>query len=300
MGKQNFDKISDFLQSLNLTNEDAASDIFVVDIRTIPGDALTAYHTYRNNFYEIDLIDKQRFFEFTIDGVTYKPEGKPYVCFVSPNQLQAYQTLGKDIKAEGFLIYIPKSEIENKFFENIHLPFLKREFESYYELSQEQYKELHSWAKQIQTEFTGNQPFRKEIVRNLLSVFLIKSLSFLGEQKSIITSKPNQITDRFLELVKSHLAVEKTVQFYAGKLAISTKTLNEIVKQTTGKTALQLIHEHIGLEAVHQLLFSTGSIKEISYQLGFNEISAFSRWFKKQKGISPEKFRTTTQIDKLK
>jgi AraC family transcriptional regulator, transcriptional activator of pobA len=294
MTKYNFDDITEFLRAVNLTKESADLGIFILDISTITNEALTYFQTYRNNFYEINLVTEQTNFQFTIDGVTYKPSLKPYVCFVSPNQLQTFEVLDKDFTGKGFLIYIVKSELNSSFFENKNFTFFKRDHESFYELTDDQYAELNRIVIQLYKEFYTNQTHKKEILRHLLSILLLKSLSILGEQKSIITSKPNQITDRFVELIKQHFLTEKTVQFYAKRLALTTKTLTEIVKRTSSKTALQLIHEQIEIEAKYRLLHTSDSIKEISYQLGFEEISSFSRWFKKQVGSNPEKFRQSS------
>ncbi|WP_376883500.1 helix-turn-helix domain-containing protein [Belliella marina] len=281
-----------------MTNSDATSDIFVLNVKDISPNVLVEYQTYRNDFYEIDLVTKQYFFEFTIDGVTYRPNGKPFICFVSPNQLQTYKELGIDYEAEGFLIYIKKTVLENSLFQSIKLPFFKREFESYYEISEFNYSQLFFWANQLFLESALNQPYKSITIKNLLSIFLVKSLELIGSQKSIISSKPEQITDKYLDLIKEHLKIAKTVTFYAEALAVSSKTLNEICKITLGKNALQIIHEQITSEAIHQLSFTSESIKEISFSLGFNEVSGFSRWFKKQVGVSPENFRASSQIDK--
>ena len=72
---------------------------------------------------------------------------------------------------------------------------------------------------------------------------------------------------------------------------LSPKRLNEITRKMLGKTITQLIHDRILLEAKRELIFSGRSIKEISYELGFEDPAYFSRFFKKQSGFSPTHFR---------
>ena len=65
-----------------------------------------------------------------------------------------------------------------------------------------------------------------------------------------------------------------------------------LLKQETGKTALELIHLYVISEAKNLLLSGERSISEIAYQLGFENPPYFSRLFKKEVGISPKKFKS--------
>ena len=64
-----------------------------------------------------------------------------------------------------------------------------------------------------------------------------------------------------------------------------------LLKQETGKTALELIHLYVISEAKNLLLSGERSISEIAYQLGFENPPYFSRLFKKEVGISPKEFK---------
>jgi AraC-like DNA-binding protein len=72
---------------------------------------------------------------------------------------------------------------------------------------------------------------------------------------------------------------------------LSHYQLNEITKVTVGKTASELINEHIILEAKRYLLATSNQIKDIADHLGYEDVSYFIRFFKKQSGYSPESFR---------
>jgi AraC-like DNA-binding protein len=64
-----------------------------------------------------------------------------------------------------------------------------------------------------------------------------------------------------------------------------------MLKQESGKTALEHIHIYLISEAKNKLIGDEKSISEIAYALGFENISYFSRLFKKQVGISPNVFK---------
>ena len=72
---------------------------------------------------------------------------------------------------------------------------------------------------------------------------------------------------------------------------LSSYQLNEITKTTIGKTASELINEHIILEARRNLLATSNQIKDIADHLGYEDVSYFIRFFKKHSGFSPEAFR---------
>ena len=81
------------------------------------------------------------------------------------------------------------------------------------------------------------------------------------------------------------------MSFMAEKLHISPRYLTDLLKQETGKTALELIHLFLLAEAKNLLAEGEMNIAEISYALGFENPTYFSRLFKKEVGISPNKFK---------
>jgi len=74
-------------------------------------------------------------------------------------------------------------------------------------------------------------------------------------------------------------------------LNLSVYQLNAITKATLGKTCSEVINEHIILEAKRCLLATSNKIGQTAYRLGYEDISYFIRFFKKQTGYSPEAFR---------
>jgi AraC-like DNA-binding protein len=77
----------------------------------------------------------------------------------------------------------------------------------------------------------------------------------------------------------------------AAQLNLSVKYLSDLLKQETGKTALELIHLFVVSEAKNLLVTGDKSISEIAYQLGFENPPYFSRLFKKESGMSPKEFK---------
>jgi AraC family transcriptional activator of pobA len=96
---------------------------------------------------------------------------------------------------------------------------------------------------------------------------------------------------KFNVLVESHFRREHSVAYYANLLHKSPKTLANIFALYSDKTALQLIQGRILLEAKRLLHYTPKSVKEITYELGFEEPAYFCNFFKRHTAVSPIKYR---------
>lgn len=97
----------------------------------------------------------------------------------------------------------------------------------------------------------------------------------------------------FLDSIEENYILHRDVEFYASYLSLTTKGLNDFSRKMTGKTVKQHIQERLILEMKREICFGYASFKDISYRLGFNEPSYFSRFFKTQTGETPEEFRNS-------
>jgi len=82
-----------------------------------------------------------------------------------------------------------------------------------------------------------------------------------------------------------------TVNYLAGELNVSPRYLSDVLRQETGKTALDHVHLYLIKEAKNLLLSSDGNVAEIAYQLGFETPSYFTRLFKKVVGYTPVQYK---------
>jgi AraC-like DNA-binding protein len=82
-----------------------------------------------------------------------------------------------------------------------------------------------------------------------------------------------------------------TVKYMAAQLAISPRYLTDLLKQETGKTALEHIHIFLVDEAKNLLVSSNNTVAETAYQLGFENPPYFSRLFKKEVGLTPVEYK---------
>lgn len=96
---------------------------------------------------------------------------------------------------------------------------------------------------------------------------------------------------RYARMIESHYATQHQVAWYALRIGVTPAHLNTIVQALAGKTALQLIHERLLLEARRELIYTPRNIATIADSLGFADPGYFTRFFKRLAKISPKEFR---------
>ncbi|MDN3672656.1 helix-turn-helix domain-containing protein [Flavobacterium branchiarum] len=104
-------------------------------------------------------------------------------------------------------------------------------------------------------------------------------------------SKFIEILNQYFESGKLQKNGLPTVKFMASELNLSARYLSDLLKQETGKTALEHIHISLLIEAKKLLLSTTNTVSETAYMLGFENPPYFSRLFKKEVGLTPTEYR---------
>ncbi len=104
-------------------------------------------------------------------------------------------------------------------------------------------------------------------------------------------SRKEEIYLNFLEIVADNYKEKREVSFYADKLCITPKHLSQVIKDVSGKTALDIIEEYVIPEIKALLLSSTMTIQQISDQLNFPSQSVFGKFVKRIIGVSPKTYR---------
>ncbi|WP_284461278.1 AraC family transcriptional regulator [Chryseobacterium sp.] len=103
--------------------------------------------------------------------------------------------------------------------------------------------------------------------------------------------KPDALFLKFLESVRNHFADNYPVSRFADLLGTTEAKLNEVSKLHTHKTAQNVIYSLVISEAKRLLLYEKLSVKEIAYQVGFNDPFYFSNFFKKHTSHSPKDYQ---------
>ena len=270
-------------------NEQASSIRFTVRrVENLLDNEDLFHELHRHDFFFIIALQKGGG-THEIDFTTYTVFDNS-VFFMRPGQVHQLQ-LKAD--AKGYIIefntefYHPKDKVSA-------LRFRKASNKNYCKLEINRFGKLYDILSYIFQEYTGREEGFEDIIKANLDIFFIEFIRQSPNPTASSTDVNPYTQDRleeFLELLEMHITSHKQVYYYTNLMNLSPYQLNEITKATMGKTASELINEHIMLEAKRNLLATPNQIKEIADQLGYEDVSYFIRFFKKQTGQSPEAFR---------
>lgn len=225
------------------------------------------YHTYSNGIIVVpaDQI-------FSIEDLNNKHVG--FVCQFHPDVL-----IGK----------YGGSEMLNEF------DFLKIGGNPKIPVSETDFPFILNLFNRLQYEYVENEKANLEIVKSYLMAL------FCEMNKNNIKTQHNNtaatvLSSKFRSLIYDHIKINHEVKYYASLLNVTPNHLNKSIKTATGKTATKWIDETILLEAKYLLYQTTLSVSEIAMQVGHEDHSYFSRFFKKHEEMTPVQYRK--MIDK--
>lgn len=149
----------------------------------------------------------------------------------------------------------------------------------------------------LKTNMERNRAESPEIVRELVRAFSYTVISLMQIYHKNIDANMNaaprnqQLFDKFMALLKSYHTTERGLKFYADRLCLTSNYLSGVIKEYSGKSAVEWINEYVILEAKIMLRNTDLSIQEIAYRLNFATQSAFGKYFKLKTGIGPKFYR---------
>lgn len=154
--------------------------------------------------------------------------------------------------------------------------------------------QLTVFLNAIQTEFQREPDHAQfQILHNMLHIFLLQAEREMRKQ-GFEELKPSPSLDllvSFKDLLEQGFQKEKSVKHYASELNVSEKQLHKASTTLLEKTPKQIIDERVLLEAKRLLVHGSQSIKEVAYELGFEEPTNFIKYFRKHTLITPVEFR---------
>ena len=136
-------------------------------------------------------------------------------------------------------------------------------------------------------------PNNRTTLIHLLRAFISKIEELrlrLIEKQPLNLNRSKSLWERFNILIEKKFKNTHKVADYAQALGISSRKLNEVVSVFSGMTTSQLIDMRLIVEAKRLLLYKGLPVKEVAFELGFNEHSYFTKVFKKLNGQTPSDF----------
>lgn len=152
--------------------------------------------------------------------------------------------------------------------------------------------------RQIKTEMQNPALAQNEVLISYLKIFLITASRLKTEQEpqalqAVATIKEPFILQSLKDAIEKDFKTKHSASDYAKSLNISPKALAKITKAHFNKTLTDLISERIIIEAKRELYLTNKAVKEIAYELGYQDEYYFSRFFKTNAAISPQMYRDT-------
>jgi len=248
---------------------------------------------HRHNFYTI-------IWSFTATGkhiIDFKeyPITPNHIFFVSPEQVHQVIT---NPNATGYLIlftpeFLDKNSIRNDFISNLKL-FQSSDETPPLPLTGGMVSTLKVFADQMLAAFNSKNDMSFEIIGAYLKLFLIEcnghcSLSPGTNTQSIEVGKT--LVKNFKTIVEQNYMKQHQVKYYAEALYVTPNYLNEVITSALNISAKDYIQNRIILEAKRMIIFTTKSGKEIGFNLGFDDPSHFSKFFKSNAGQSINEFK---------
>ncbi|MBO9594484.1 MAG: helix-turn-helix transcriptional regulator [Niabella sp.] len=136
--------------------------------------------------------------------------------------------------------------------------------------------------------YLDQQETDTEIMLSYLNALLSELNSAYFKNKEPVNILNTNLS-KFIEfklVVETSLTEQPSINAIADKLALSTTSLYRIVKEYAGTSPKDYFINRLMTEAQRRLRYSSTSIKELAYELGFNDADYFSRLFKKNTGKS--------------
>ena len=247
---------------------------------------------HKHSFY-IVLLVTQGSGTHTIDFKTY--EVRPnMVFFMKPGQIHSWE-LSAD--ADGQVVFFT-SEFYLKQFPDRKLydfPFFNALIaKPKLDLPEAEVTVLLQPFEALHQEYAVPGFMRQEMLACYLQVMLIRLARIYQLQEGTEETQGGELLllQKLENLIEQHFKEHLPVTFYAEKLHVTTKHLNEICKRSLAKTTHELIRERSILEAQRLLVHSELTSSQIAAELGYFDTTYFFRFFKKHVGQTPEQFRS--------
>lgn len=157
--------------------------------------------------------------------------------------------------------------------------------------------------EQMKVEMQNPALAQYELLVSYLKIFLITASRLKKEQqpKELSAVEVNSapfILQNLKSYIELHYKTKHSASDYADLLNISPKALAKITKNHFNKTLTDLISERIIIEAKRELYLTNKAVKEIAYELGYDDEHYFSRFFKNNAEVSPQMYRDTVGFDR--
>ena len=165
-------------------------------------------------------------------------------------------------------------------------------------LTDEQFHQVNRAFDMLEGIITAGSRYREDLLLSALNIIFMLHLEFNPiPETSYPEDTSRQLAPQFREAIIEHYRESREVGFYARMFNLSPKYFSTLIKQETGITAGEMIDRYLVVQAKSVLERRRDlNIQQVANLLGFTEQASFSRFFKKQTGLSPKEFRELAKL----
>lgn len=233
---------------------------------------------------------------FKIEGKEYQMEKNDLIC-AHPKLIFNAATMSDDFMGCG--MWMSPTYFENIFMlgGNAWETMLAMHEHPLIHLNDKQAENFIIDLKYVSRKFTTTDlPHHSETIKLLLQALTYEFYDNISpmtshQRKVRSYSSADAIFKNFLSMISAESPCRHDVAYYADKLCITPKYLSSICKKQTGATASVLIN-HMTVNYIKQMLLNSDkSIKQICTEAGFDNLSFFGKYVRRELGMSPREFR---------
>ena len=166
-------------------------------------------------------------------------------------------------------------------------------------LSEKEEAMVASIMRNIEQEYRSViDNYSQDVIVSHIELLLNYSNRFYNRQFITRKTASNDLLVRLEELLSDYFSSNNvqqsglpTVQYISGQLNVSPNYLSDMLRNLTGQSTQQHIHNKLIEKAKEVLTTTSLSVSEIAYQLGFEYPQSFSKLFKSKTNVSPLEFR---------
>jgi AraC family transcriptional regulator, transcriptional activator of pobA len=285
-----FEEINDLLAYTKFPETTHLPDFHILRMGDSGENFVKMMPPYRQNFYQIGFQEQMLKTEFSLQNRQFSSLNH-LLYFVAPHQVMSWVV---EQQNWGFIIYF-KKDFLSSFFQELEteFPFFNLYETHLLELESKHNDLIISYLQKIRTAFEQPSSQQIGILKGLLIAFLYLSKEIYTQTQQIQTEqpKPHQLAQKFQNYVQKFFIEKHKIEDYAELLHVSPNYLSAVIKEVTHRNAKEFIQERLLLEAQNLLGYTQLTISEIAYQLGFEEMTHFGRFFRQATGISPLHWR---------
>lgn len=285
-----FNNINALIARTGFPEQTHLPEFHILQMRDAGSSFVKMMPPHQQSFFQIGFQSEMLDTKFSLQSEQFS-ELKNLLYFVAPHQTMSWVV---EAQNEGFILY----------FQGTFLPFLTQPLEeifpffhllqtALYELTNDESALIINDLNAIRRAFEEKTPYQSHRLQGLLVAFLYrcKELVERFEQVRKTQTQAQLLAQKYQQLVYKFFLEKRKIEDYAALLNVTPNHLSAVIKEATGRNAKSFIDARLLMESKNLLAYTQADISTIAYQLGFEEMTHFGRFFRKETGESPSNWR---------